>query len=553
MSQLSAGTVIDRKYRVARFLGAGAMGTVYEVQHELTGRRLALKVMNPDVGKDPDASKRFLREVRLASELRHPNVVEVVDAGHDPDADILYMAMELLDGSDLAHRQSDPRTTKKQALTWLLSVLEALSLAHSRGIIHRDMKPENVFLARQEDGTEVVKLVDFGIARSLGGKGVTQTGTTMGTPLFMSPEQALQPELVDHRTDLWAIGVMMYEIVAGVPPFDDPSPVALLLRAAAEPHVPLSTRSPGIDPRLSALVDRCLEKPLPKRIGSAAEVRAALAEILSDPAVDAHLVGTTVRATSKMDAASESDAFKLAQTALSSLPPTAPTSSQPVAATLPSAGAPSRRSRVGLFVVLGGGAIASLAVAALVAVGAATGTDADAASETTAGAPPAVTPEPVGEITPAAAGPSDPEPAATVVAETDEAPSEPSLAATAETEEEPEAGADEAEAVIAAGSPSASRRRRGRSASSAGASEEPAASATPAPQTATAQTAQTATAQTATAPAATPTQTATAPATERPPRAAAPSQTPSHSEPATTSSRRTSRRTSRSTPPPFSF
>lgn len=430
---------------MVRYLGAGAMGTVYEVVHEITKRRLALKVMSSELTRDDDASARFLREAQLASELRHPNVVEVSDAGHDDENELLYMVMELLEGSDLHQKLHDARTSRAEMVRWLYAILPALELAHSRGIVHRDLKPENVFLATDESGAECVKLVDFGIARSLHGKGVTATGATMGTPLYMSPEQALKPELVDHRTDLWAFGVMLYEALAGVPPFDDDSPVVLLMRAAAEPHPPLSGRAPGLDPRLEALVDSCLAKEREQRIGSATEIRQALKAVLEDPAVTDRLTTQSVTATVAFSTTGSgpSEPMRLAETALARVSGTAQ-----LAATQP-AQAPTR----GRGALAAGVSLAVLGLALAAAAFAFWSDEPEPEPTPTAAAEPATPEEPVQEPAEGAPLPST----TTVATEEpavleDEAPA-PAAAQTrttrrrtrATSESEPETEASEAE------------------------------------------------------------------------------------------------------------
>lgn len=292
MSQVAVDSIVDRKYLLLREIGVGGSGTVFEAQHRLTERKVALKVMRESYAKSRDAARRFLREVRLATELRHPHVVEVLDAGQDADNQLLYIAMELLEGYDFSSRLAAGNLTRAEGVRCLLDIIPALALAHERGVVHRDLKPENLFLARQEDGTHRVKLLDFGIARSLSGVSVTQTGVALGTPLYMSPEQALSPHDVDARADVWALGVMLYEVLVGEPPFYDESPHALVLRAAAEPHVPLAERIPDLDPHLSRLVDRCLEKERNDRIGSVLEVQSVLEAVLRHAADETLTLGS---------------------------------------------------------------------------------------------------------------------------------------------------------------------------------------------------------------------------------------------------------------------
>ncbi|HJL19433.1 MAG TPA: protein kinase, partial [Sandaracinaceae bacterium LLY-WYZ-13_1] len=319
------GNVVDRKYELLRPLGEGAMGTVHEAVHVVTRQRVAVKVLHRSPARDARATEdRFLREVRLAAELDHPNVARVLDAGRDEADGTLYIAMELLEGEDLERRVFERGATRRQALEWILEVLPALSRAHERGIVHRDLKPENLFVAEGPNGLGV-KLLDFGIARSRGGTSVTKTGSTVGTPLYMSPEQALRPQDVDARADLWSVGVMLYEIVCGSPPFEDENPHAVVLRSAAEPHAPLREVAPGIDPRLERLIDRCLAKDPSGRPADAAEVAAHLEAVLGDPSGGGFLDRPVARAAIPRPR-TESPVLELAAAAhASSRPPEPPT------------------------------------------------------------------------------------------------------------------------------------------------------------------------------------------------------------------------------------
>lgn len=258
------------------------MGTVFHAEHVVTGQRVALKIPHPGVG-DKIAQQRFLREVRLSAKLHHDNIVRVLDAGRDNELNVLYVAMELLQGVDLESRLEQP-TSRRDALTWVKEMLGALSVAHDAGIVHRDLKPGNLFLAQGRDGVERIKLLDFGIARNPGGSSVTQDGMVIGTPDYMSPEQAFDPQKVDHRSDLWSVGVLLYETLTGNTPFPDESIHAIVMRAAAEPHQPVDTVVSGVDPRLAQLVDQCLAKSPEDRPASAEAIAALLEVILGDEA-----------------------------------------------------------------------------------------------------------------------------------------------------------------------------------------------------------------------------------------------------------------------------
>ena len=258
------------------------MGTVFRAEHLLTGQVVALKILPEDKWRNDEAAQqRFLREVRLSAAVEHENVVKVTDAGQDDTLHVLYIAMELLVGEDLESRLKQP-TTRRKAIGWIREALSALVTAHAAGIVHRDLKPSNLFLAVGEDGVERVKLLDFGIARHPGVSDVTQEGVVVGTPHYMSPEQALRPAEVDHRADLWSVGVMLYEIVTGALPFEDESVHGLVMRAAFEPHAPLSSRAQGIDGRLSEVIDQCLAKEPDQRPDSADEVASVLDHVGGD-------------------------------------------------------------------------------------------------------------------------------------------------------------------------------------------------------------------------------------------------------------------------------
>jgi serine/threonine-protein kinase len=263
-------------------LGRGAMGVVHAARHAETGQRVALKVMSEALGERSSHAERFRREAALLGKLSHEGVVRIVDAGRDEPTGRLWMAMELLEGETLRERL-DAGTTHAATLVRLVrAVLPALEAAHALAIVHRDLKPDNVFLVRGDDGTEHVKLLDFGIARPIAERTATQTGIAVGTPWYMSPEQALRPSTVGDRSDVWSVGVMLYEAVTGEAPFDGETPHAVLLLAASEPHTPLHERVPSAPRALSELVDRCLAKR-PELRPSAAEVGAALDAILADP------------------------------------------------------------------------------------------------------------------------------------------------------------------------------------------------------------------------------------------------------------------------------
>lgn len=279
----SVGSVVAGKYRLIRVLGRGGMGVVYEAEHAMTRRRVAVKVLHAHHKENSDAARRFLNEAQSGGRIQHPNVVEVLDAGEDADGS-LYLVLELLSGQDLATQLMRVRRLEvADTLTIIAQVLQALVVAHRQGIIHRDIKPENIFLTRSVTGDTVVKILDFGISKAIGGDqafapSVTQTNTTVGTPHYMSPEQARGERTIDTRADLWAVGVVMFECLAGKVPFDGETYNDQIVRVITEPHEPLLDYDVPED--LSRIVDRALEKDRNRRYGLAAQMLADIRQFV---------------------------------------------------------------------------------------------------------------------------------------------------------------------------------------------------------------------------------------------------------------------------------
>ena len=279
--QSKIGTTVANKYRLVRVLGRGGMGIVYEAQHQVTGRRVAIKVMHPENQLSQENVQRFMNEANAAGRIQHPNVVEVLDAGQDTDDGSLYIVLELLRGIDLANYLIDSETgmlTPRETLVIVCQVLQALIAAHHAGIVHRDIKPENIFLTRNNAGDTQIKIVDFGISKAVNPEeqiplSVTQANTTVGTPHYMSPEQA-KGESIDPRSDIWSIGVVMYEALTSRLPFDGENFNTQIVAVVTEQHVP--ARRYGVDKDLSAVIDRCLQKDRDKRFSDASDMLAAL-------------------------------------------------------------------------------------------------------------------------------------------------------------------------------------------------------------------------------------------------------------------------------------
>ncbi len=281
------GSVLADRYRVVRKLGEGGMGIVYEGIHTVIGRRVAIKMLHPQFATSADVVARFHREAIAATAIGHPHIVEVIDMARAEDGAV-FMVLELLDGRDWAH---DLAATGPQSLgrvaRILTAVCDALAAAHAKKIVHRDLKPENVFLIARQGDPDFVKLVDFGISKMLdessGGKGLTQTGAAMGTPYYMAPEQMSGRKDIDHRADLYAVGVMLYQAVTGSYPFDGETLAMLALKVISTEPPPLSELMSEVPEGLQAVIDRTLAKEPKDRFANAAELQVALARWLDDP------------------------------------------------------------------------------------------------------------------------------------------------------------------------------------------------------------------------------------------------------------------------------
>lgn len=273
------GQLLDGKYRIDAFISEGGMGSVYRATHVLLGKTVAIKLIRQELVTSEDVVRRFQREARAASNIDHPNIVTVYDLGQAADG-TLYIAMAFVEGRSL--RQEIGREGPMPPLRTvqiLRQVASALASAHRRQIIHRDLKSQNIMLGKDGDGRDLPTLVDFGIAKTFDEPAtqLTSTGFAMGTPQYMSPEQAAGKP-VDHRADLYSLGVVLYEMLSGVVPFNDTSLASILVKQLNEVPEPPSRRRPDADipPALEAVALRCLEKDPDKRFQSADEVIAAL-------------------------------------------------------------------------------------------------------------------------------------------------------------------------------------------------------------------------------------------------------------------------------------
>ncbi|AKF05040.1 serine/threonine-protein kinase [Sandaracinus amylolyticus] len=274
----AVGRRIDR-YVIEAELDAGGFGQVFRARHGVTGRAVALKLLHPSREASLDVVERFLREARILSAISSPHVVQVLDAGISDDRKI-FLAMELLEGESLAKRiQRAGPLPMRDAITVARQMLAGLSAAHAAGVVHRDLKPGNVFLARGHDGSETAKVLDFGISKSRarGDESViTMTGAVLGTPHYMAPEQLHGARDVDGRADLYALAVCLYEMLSGRLPYSATTIDGLIAQRLSEPPTPLATHAPHLPRALLTIIDRGLARDPDARFRTPAELDAAL-------------------------------------------------------------------------------------------------------------------------------------------------------------------------------------------------------------------------------------------------------------------------------------
>jgi serine/threonine-protein kinase len=278
---LEVGAVVAERYRVLEALGEGAMGAVYLVEHVHMRKRLALKVLREAVSANAEVVERFEREARAAAHIEHPNVATATDFGRTENGSF-FLALEYVPGQSLRALVAQGPLAAGRAVDFAMQMASALAKAHSLGIVHRDLKPENVMIVTREKEPEQVKILDFGIARvpveEKNGQALTQLGSVMGTPEYMAPEQALG-EKIDARADLYSVGVMLYEMLTGLRPFDAADPVVLLGKLVTEAPPAMSARAPAIQvpAELDAIVMKLLSRDPKDRFASASDLAQALA------------------------------------------------------------------------------------------------------------------------------------------------------------------------------------------------------------------------------------------------------------------------------------
>ena len=314
-------TLFDGRYRIQRKLGAGGMADVYLAEDQELGRRVAIKILNSRHGNDDQFIERFRREAKNAAALNHPNIVSIYDRGEAEDT--YYIAMEFLDGRTLKElivgRGAAPINV---AIEYARQILSALRFAHRHGIVHRDIKPHNVLV----DGEGRVKVTDFGIARA-GTSQMTETGSIVGTAQYLSPEQARGGE-VDPRSDLYSLGVVLYELLTGKTPFDGETPVEIAMKHLSNAPSPPSKLRPDIPPELDMVVLRALAKNPDDRYQSADEMEADLERVARGARVSAATVDTATQVLSRPATAVAAAEAATAATMIAA-PPSEPTHSAP--------------------------------------------------------------------------------------------------------------------------------------------------------------------------------------------------------------------------------
>ncbi len=283
---METGQTIAGKYRLNRLLGTGGMASVWSATNVFTEREFAIKFMLPQVARTPESARRFLLEAKISARVNHPNIIEVIDVGQAEDAS-LFLVMELLTGSslDVAIRRKEPVMTAHEFMGIMKDVAVALAAAHRSGVIHRDLKPTNVFLHFDRDGRPIPKLLDFGVSKILeeeANTSLTVVGTVLGSPLYMSPEQAMGAAGIDGRTDVFAFGGILFESLTGQRAYDAPNFNALIVTIATKQPKNIDDVAPQLPEPLRALVRDCLVTEKDKRIGVFEEVAERIEKMMPE-------------------------------------------------------------------------------------------------------------------------------------------------------------------------------------------------------------------------------------------------------------------------------
>jgi eukaryotic-like serine/threonine-protein kinase len=279
----AAGDVVAGKYEILGLIGSGGMGYVVAALHVELGEMVALKFLRPEALAQEELVERFAREARAAVRIKSEYVARVMDVGTLPDG-VPFIVMEHLEGKDLADVLAEQtRLPIRTAVEYMMQACEALASAHANGIVHRDIKPENLFLTRHAQGVDIIKVLDFGISKlaltspaSKGSRQFVRTMLPMGSPTYMSPEQIRTAGEVDARSDIWSLGCVLFELIAGTTAFDAPTLMQLSAAILEKDPTPLRELQPECPPELEAVVMKCLEKDANKRFQNIAELAVAL-------------------------------------------------------------------------------------------------------------------------------------------------------------------------------------------------------------------------------------------------------------------------------------
>ena len=368
---MEAGEVIAGKYRLNQLLGVGGMATVWSATNVYTDREFAVKCLLPNVGSTEEARARFLMEAKVSARVDHPNVIEVIDVGQMEDG-ALFLVMELLTGLSLeaAVRREQPPMTVYQLCVVMLEVARALAAAHQNGVVHRDLKPTNIFLHRGRDGNVTTKVLDFGVSKFLESDrnhALTMDGTLLGSPMYMSPEQAVGSTSIDGRADIFAFGAILFEALSGHRCYEAPNFNALLVAVATKPPKSIDECAPQMPEPLRALVRDTLVTDRNKRIANFEAIIERLTKVLPALEKDKRRLPPRVHPPDSVrplrlspsvpppEAPSPSK-FPPPPPPISSptLPLAASTSAPTSAAAALAAGIPPRTARAGVYLVAGG-------------------------------------------------------------------------------------------------------------------------------------------------------------------------------------------------------
>jgi serine/threonine-protein kinase len=285
------GQLVNNKYRLLRLIGDGGMGSVFEARHEVLGTSVALKFLHHELGRRPGLVQRFLQEARVVARIQSPHVVRVSDVDQTPDG-LAFIVMEYIEGKSLQALYEElyragKRLSFADAVDYALQMLDGLEAAHSAGIVHRDLKPDNVMITRGAKGASLLKILDFGIAKlKVEGehmRGLTRPGVVMGTPEYMAPEQAFSADKVDARADIFAFGVMFFEMLAGRRPVGGDEPHQIAAQYLSGDIAQLTALAPHVSPDLAAVVHKAMAAQAKERWESVAELRKAIEPFTDKP------------------------------------------------------------------------------------------------------------------------------------------------------------------------------------------------------------------------------------------------------------------------------